>query len=365
MPTLFRLLLTVVLLFAACPGSFAGSEPYRFVLLKPSFYSEYSISLERILSALESRGFEGRYRLKSEDIYIPEKEDSTEELAALAEKIMARDDVDLIFSMGTTATQALLKANNLKTPIIGITISEPLETGIIKSRDLTGTPNLAIRYIPDRGIKMFRIFHEVSTFSRMGIIYENTVEGRSYANLQDAREAGRDRGFAVIEYKSYEPDYPLASCEAAVNELIEKKINAIYLSEISCFDTEKHDISSMLQKLHDNKILTFTSSGASHVAEGVFFGLSTITEQTLGNFYAHMIIEILEQKIVPGNIPIVAEFNPEIVLNLQAATALGINLPLWILVSADKIFDNPIYCPEQPVQGKPGGIGKSRPGDNG
>lgn len=349
MPTLFGIFLTVIFLLISGPAPAADNEPYRFVQLTSGSYIEFKLVQERIFSALDSLGLKGKYALADSDIYTPEKDNSPDQLLAIATEIMAQDDVDLIMSMGTDATKALLKVNNLKTPIIGIAISEPLQAGIIKTPETTGIPNFALRYIPNRGLKMFRTFHEVSTFFRMGLIYENTVEGRSYANLQDAREAGRDKGFAVVEYDQYQPDYPLESCEKAVNELIEKKIDAIYLSEISCFDPGRHDVSRMLHNLHDHGILTFASSGAELVSRGVFFGISTASERTLGQFYADMIIRILEQKETPGSIPIEAEYIPEIVLNMRAADDLGINLPISILVSSDKIFDNPISSQPPPA----------------
>ncbi|MDD2467639.1 MAG: ABC transporter substrate binding protein [Desulfobulbus sp.] len=286
-------------------------------------------------------------------MYSPGWQSSGAELTAIAQTIMGRKDVDLILSMGTDATKALLAVNNGTTPIIGIAITDPLHSGIIASAKTTGIPNLALRYIPNRGLQMFRIFHQIGNFSKIGIIYENTDKGRSFAYLQDAVEAGRDRGFQIIKYPHWDSAHSAASCAKGVNELISKGIDAMYLSEITCFDPQQYDIAPLLHKLHDNHILTFSSTGEEHVSRGVFMGVSTTSDKTLGGFYATMIIDILDRGKKPEEITISAQFTPEIILNIREADDLGINFQLSVLMSADKIFDTPIYTPLPTDQKKP------------
>lgn len=342
-----RLLLATALLLVVCTTVFASEEPYRFVLFQHGPSSEFSAQKNKILTSLKSFGLHREYQLLDKDIYSPGWKSTATELAAIAKQIMEREDVDLILSMGTAATKALLAVNNLRTPIIGIDISEPLEAGIIKTPHETGIKNLALRYIPGRWIRVFRIFHQITSFTRIGIIHNDSIDGRSFSNLLDAREAGRDLGFQVVDYAEYDPDQLLESCSTGVDALIQEGIDALYLSEINCFDPELHDISNILHKLHDNHVLTFSSYGEDHVRLGAFMGVSTTELRPLGKFYADMIIKILQQGKLPGEVPITAEFTPEIILNLYAADKLGVDFSIPVLVSADRIFDNAIYATEE------------------
>jgi ABC-type uncharacterized transport system substrate-binding protein len=322
---------------AARKGVPAGLK--RIAYFETGPYWEFSLIREKVMGSLD--------RLQVLDqVEFPESlhvspgwgADSAVYLAE-ARRLMADPSVDLIMSMGTVATKALLAENNERTPIVSIDVADPVGAGIIDAETGRGAVNLTLEYTRDKWQKVFVLFHEALPFDKLGIMYHDSPEGRSYSNVNEAREVARDRGFTLVEYAGLDQEESAQSCVEGVRSLISQGVDAFYISALNCFDWTKENPRKIFDALHEQGIKTFARDGSVQVRQGALMGLSTLDYAPLGDFYAGRMARLLG--FVPESVPLVEHrYSPKITLNLDTARELNLDVPLVLLITADEIFDS-------------------------
>ncbi|HEU6436345.1 MAG TPA: ABC transporter substrate binding protein [Nitratidesulfovibrio sp.] len=301
-------------------------------------YWEFSVLRQQIITALKDRGVLEHIDFPADRHISPGWDATDDTYRSAARKLMQDPSVDVILSMGTTATKALLAENNGRTPIMSIDVADPVGAGIVDRRTGKTAPNLTIHYVKDKWYKVFALFHEALPFKRLGIMYHDSPEGLSYSNVHEAREVARERGFTLVEYPRLDKAESGATCAQGVDELLRQGIDAFYISALNCFDWTQENPQPMFDALSSHGIRTFARDGSVHVRRGALMGLSTLDYVPLGRFYADRMAQRL------GLLPPTAEleretYTPKITLNLVTANNLGMDIPLLLLISSDEIFD--------------------------
>ena len=323
---------------APAPSQPKASRPKVAAYFEAGPYWEFTLLQKEILKALRQRGVADRIILPDE-LYISPGWDASESVyRAEARKLMQNPDIDVIISMGTEATKALLAENNGKTPIMSVDVADPAGAGIVDRATGKGAANLTIRYTKDKWFKVFALFHEALPFLRLGIMYHDSPEGLSYSNVREAREVARERGFTLVEYPFLDKAESLESCAKGVDKLMNAGVDAFYISALNCFDWTQANPQAIFDTLNAHHIKTFARDGSVHVRRGALMGLSTLDYVPLGKFYADHIAAQLG--LLPPNTQLeTAAYTPKIALNLVTAQKMGMDLPLILLISADELFD--------------------------
>lgn len=315
----------------------AGTKTAAYFEAGP--YWEFELLQKHILAALDGRGLAHRI-VFPERLHISPGWDAPEsDYRREARKLMDDPSVDVIVSMGTAATKALLAENNGRTPIMSVDVADPVGAGIVDPETGLGAPNLTIQYIKDKWFKVFAMFHEAIPFRRMGIMYHDSPEGLSYSNVREAREVARERGFTLVEYARLDKAESAETCASGIDWLLAKGIDAFYVSALNCFDWTRGAPQPLFDRLNARAIKTFARDGSVHVRRGVLMGLSTLDYAPLGKFYADRMAAKL------GLLPPQADleksvYTPKIALNLVTANTLGVDFPMFLLISADELFDS-------------------------
>lgn len=265
-------------------------------------------------------------------------------LADKAAELMARKDLDMIISAGTPPTGALLKANNGKTPIFAIGVSDPIRSKFVVSAKDSGIDNFTARVVPDRFTQMFTIFHDVVRFKKLGLIYSDSENGRVFSNVEDARKIAQELGFQVIEYNKQKDTDKAKECMEGINWLIQQGIDAFFQPAITCFDWRKSDVKRLMDTLTEHKIPVFAREGTLYVKAGALMGFSSIDFAPRGDFNANKIIRIFQGE-KPRSLPMVDGTPPKISFNIRVAEKIGFNPPFDILGASDEIFKE-ITLPE-------------------
>jgi ABC-type uncharacterized transport system substrate-binding protein len=271
----------------------------------------------------------------------PEKK---EELQSDARKLMARTDLDLVIAAGTDATKAILAVNNGRTPIIGIAISDPIRAKFIINENDSGIDNFTVYMEKDRYRRMFRMFHEVVGFKKLGLIYSDTENGRLFANVDDGLQIAAERGFQIVEYTKVSRAEKTEECLEGIRSLIKQGIEAFFITQINCYDWSASDVKQLLDELSDNKIPTFAREGTKYVKAGALMGFSTTDFTSRGNFLSDKIVRIFQGE-KPRSLPMVDPTKPKISLNLATAMKIGFDPPVDLLGSSDEIFQE-VTLPE-------------------
>jgi ABC-type uncharacterized transport system substrate-binding protein len=288
--------------------------------------SNSSISLDYPLDAHHSPGWE------------PE---NMARLPVLAKDLMQRHDLDLIVGMGTAAVKALLAANNGRTPVLGMGMADPVAAGIVRDSTDSGVDNFTCQVIVDRWTTMFRVFHDVVRFKKLGVLYQNTSEGRVYAALNDVQAIAPELGFSVAEYGDLSTAETDDECRRGLEKLREEGMDAFFIGPLNCFDWDSNDVAALLELLRDWKIPTFARDGSDFVKAGALMGFSTWNFGPTGEFLANQAAAIFTGSM-PRSISMLDRMEPTIAINLETAAKIGFHFPLDVLVVSDEIFERTI-----------------------
>ena len=292
-----------------------------------------------ILTLLETGAFSRYVEFSSEYYFDFEWGEKTTDDADFRNLISEISPVDLIISLGTTAGQAFASIDDVPIPVVADSISDPLNSGIITSYEDSGKDYLTVRVDPNRYLRQVRMFYDVVNFGKLGVIYEDTAEGRTYAAIDDVEAVAIEKGFDVVHNtnvlsESAEVEDAESQYLAALNELA-PQVDAIYLGITTGLSTR--NLPHVMTIINRHAIPSFAMKGSAYVEQGVLFGISESEEGAVGIHNAKNIITIL-RGTKPRDIVQTFEHVPHIAINLKAAEVINYNVPIDIIASSDEIY---------------------------
>ncbi len=245
--------------------------------------------------------------------------------------------LDFVIAMGTWAGQDL--ANNLHTvPVMVVSSSDPVKSGIVKSVERSGFAHVHARCAPDRYIQQVQLFHDIIGFKRLGIVYENTVAGRSYAALEDIKKVAGRRGFKLM---TCEAPWSGVTRKVSTAKLIQchkalaPQVDALFLTVHNGVDPQRmNDIMAPLIKY---KIPTWSQRGPQEVRRGVLLSITRGAFQAVGRYHARIMAQILNGAR-PGDLDQVFGDPKRIAINLKTAAAIGFKIPRGLIQVADEVY---------------------------
>ena len=257
----------------------------------------------------------------------------------LVSRVETRKDIDLILAVGTWAGQDISKAR-IKVAGIGISISDPIASGIIKSVENSGNDYFTARVDPTRDEQQIRIFHDIVGFKKLGIPYEDSVEGRSYAAINVIERLAGELDFEIVSAFTRETnvsskEIAVESVKNALKQLINTS-DAIYIP-VAPNGISSESIAGLVEITNQGRIPTFSQSGSEEVRQGFFMSISQSEFRYVGEFNANTIARIFNGA-KPGELNQLFEAPPKIAINLKTAEIIGFDLPVDVLVAADEIY---------------------------
>ena len=254
--------------------------------------------------------------------------------------LLNRKDVDMIFAYGTWAGQDMknMPANFDRVPVVVMDVSDPLRSKIVDSNEDSGRNNLTARVDPLRYQRQIRLFHQIIGFKKLGMAFEDTVEGRSYSAIADVEKVSRELNFEIVQVRH--PGY-VKSKEQAVQWYLQSlknlapKIDAFYVTQQLAVDNES--LPKIVEILNSHKIPTFSQTGSMEVRWGLLLSIATADSKYVAQYHARKIAQILNGA-EPRKLPILFEDPPKIAINLQTASTIGFDPPVDILSAADEVF---------------------------
>ena len=245
--------------------------------------------------------------------------------------------IDLVIAMGTWAGQDL--ANDLHhVPTTVVSTSNPLQAKIIKSLDDSGFDHVTARVDPNRYLRQIRMFHRLAAFERLGVVYEDSPDGRLYSALADLEQVAAERGFQLVlcNTKDSQEDRAAAGvdCLRCIRQL-SASADAVYLTALLSIGEK---IASIIDILKKRRIPSFSMTGSTYVRDGVLMSISTDEGYKAQGLYdAEKIAKILNDtkpRRLEQNFP-----DPlDIAINLETARFIGFEVPNSILRIANEIY---------------------------
>ncbi len=255
------------------------------------------------------------------------------------ESLKKRDDIDLILAFGTWAGQDLSK-DDISVSTIVISTSNPLEAGIIKSIEDSGYDHLIAQIDPTRYQRQVELFYEIIGFKNLGIVYEDSPSGRTYASVDDVKMVAKQRGFnlKVCHAKSDVKEVSIAYNE--INQCYKKLapiVDAVYVTNHAGVDSK--NITSIVEVLNQYKIPSFSQNGSFEVKHGLLMSIAQANFKYVGEFHAKTIAKVFNGA-KPRNLTQVFENPSKIAINLMSARKIGFDPSIDLMGAADELYQS-------------------------
>lgn len=248
-----------------------------------------------------------------------------------------KGDIALVLAMGTWAGQDLAN-NEHATPTVVASCSNALSAGVIKSVEDSGYDHVHARVDPTRYARQIRLFHEIFPFKRLGIVYEDSPEGRTYAGVDQIEKLPKELGFELATCFAPFSGVELAVSEQAVKACCEQlapQVDGFYLTTHRGFS---NDIAADLLDLFiANKTMVFSMGTDTLVEQGALFSIAMPEFYWAGDFLAETIARILNGA-KPRSLKQIFEDPHQLVVNTKTAEKIGFRIPIDILCEA-KLVD--------------------------
>jgi len=258
---------------------------------------------------------------------------------AISERLHSKGDIDLIIAMGTWAGQDMRELGPPVPTIVG-SVSDAIASGLSDSESDSGRDNMHTRIEPERYQRQLRLFHEIVGFNTLGIVYENTDEGRSYAALGAAKQVAEELGFKLEHCHAPSSNIPLEKAvENAVNcydELAKRHVDAVYVTTHRGVTAES--VEQIAANLLQARIPSFSMAGSREVRKGLLMSIAQADLSHVGLFHAETIARTLNGAR-PRELSQLWVAPPKIALNLSTSRRIGFDPPVDILLAADEVYE--------------------------
>ncbi|MBI2180680.1 MAG: ABC transporter substrate-binding protein [Deltaproteobacteria bacterium] len=241
---------------------------------------------------------------------------------------LVRLKVDVIVVGGSTATRAAKNATKL-IPIVMINVTDPVVLGFIVSLarpggNITGLSNLA----PELGGKRLELLKEiVPQLSRVAVLGDPNSPAYG-PQLNELKLAARALGLQLQPAEVRGP----GDLESAFSAMIKARAGALMGLQQPTIDILRERIIDLAGK---NRLPAMYPNRENVEAGGLISYAADIS--TMFRRAATYVDKILKGT-KPADLPVEQPMKFELVINLKAAKQIGLTIPQWTLMKADRVI---------------------------
>lgn len=257
---------------------------------------------------------------------------------SLVDRLNGQQDIDLMLAMGTWAGLDLASDDH-SVPTVVASTSDPLGSGIIESVEDSGHDHLHAKVEPDRYARQLRLFHDIIGFRSMGLIYEDSSEGRTFAALDEAQKVADERGFELKLCTAQNSNISREQAQAEALRCYQELAPGVEGFYITVHRGEGlENLPDLLAPLFENHVTTFAMAGSEFVRHGALLSIAHAGFSYVGRFHAEIIARIFNGA-KPRDLPQKWDAPTKIALNLKTAEIVGFDPPFDVLAAADEIYE--------------------------
>jgi putative ABC transport system substrate-binding protein len=252
---------------------------------------------------------------------------TNDNLAALAEGLV-RLDVDVIVAINTQASLAAKRAT-ATTPIVIARVSDPVRTGLVASfahpgGNITGLSNFS----DELGSKRLGLIKEiVPAISQLAVLWNGGNPGIALS-VSEMEGASAQFGVHVRSHAVKGPE----DFAMAFEDIVHQRAGALFVFDDVLVTTHKRQVLDWAARVGlpvISQYAEFAEAGAVMAygpdIPGIYRRAATYVDKIL-------------KGARPAELPVEQPTKVELVLNLQAAKALGMRIPDAIIVRADRVL---------------------------
>ena len=319
----------LVALVAACASIEAWAQAAtgarrRIGVLAPSTRAREEVTLQPFFERMRQLGWVEGTNVDYDRVY---GDDETRNLSRLAIDLVARKP-DLIFAPPSPAAVAARTATRT-IPIVFATGTDPVGIGLVASLakpggNVTGVLSVADSLTP----KLIQMLHEVlPNAKRLGFLSEPN-DPRARIDLAALRKPASALGLSVVVADVANP----SALGLAVSRLADEKVDAVVTSTALLFN-----LRDTLLQLTNARRLPVTGHRAEMADAGAIFTYGAALPDQMRE--AAAIVDKVLRGATPADLPVQQPTKFELVVNVKAASLLGIKIPQGLLLRADRVIE--------------------------
>jgi putative ABC transport system substrate-binding protein len=252
-----------------------------------------------------------------------------ERLPALAAELVQRQVA--VIAAPTTPAALAAKAATTAIPVVFTTAGDPVQLGLVASLsrpggNVTGVTILAVELAPKR----LELLHELIPAARaMALLVNPANPALAEKSVSEVRAAARTLGLTLhVVEASTEDDFA-----GVLAKLVRLRAGGLVISGDPFFTTRQEQLGALALS---HAMPAIYESREFIAAGGVLgYGGSIVDAYRLAGTYAARLVK--GEK--PSELPVQQSTKVEMFLNLKAARALGLTVPLPLLGRADEVIE--------------------------
>jgi putative ABC transport system substrate-binding protein len=237
-----------------------------------------------------------------------------------------------VIAATTTPAALAAKAATSTIPIVFETGADPIELGLVASLsrpggNATGAATLTVKTLAEKGLELL---HELIPQARvMGLMVNPTNPTGAEPQEKEVLAYARTLGLEMhVLNASSEGDF-----DGVFAKLVDLRAAGLVISADAFFSSQSQRLAGLAAR---NAIPTLYSRREFPMAGGlVSYGSDVVEAYRLTGIYTGRVLK--GEK--PADLPVQQATKVELVINLKAASALGVTVPLPLLGRADEVIE--------------------------
>jgi putative ABC transport system substrate-binding protein len=250
-------------------------------------------------------------------------------LAELAADLVRRQ-VAVIVMPGSTPSALAAKVATASIPIVFSVGTDPVEVGLVASLsrpggNVTGITSMNVGL----GAKRLSLMKELLPNGARFAVLLNPTNPNAEGLRRDAQAAGSAIGRQIEILPAGTP----RGIDAVFASLIQKQVDALVVSPDPLFDNRRVQIVTLVTHQRLPTIYSFREN--VEIGGLMSYGSSAADRDRQAGIYAGRVLK--GEK--PADLPVMRATKFELVINLQTAAVLGLDIPASLLATADEVIE--------------------------
>ena len=237
----------------------------------------------------------------------------------------------VIATPGTTPPAVAAKAATTTIPIVFGVADDPVRLGLVTSLARPGGNVTGINFFAHEIIsKRLGLLHElVPKAARIAVLVNPTNAPSAESTLKEVQEAARALGLEIHVFNAR----TTGEIDAAFTALARQRADALFIAADGFFGSRRGQFATLAAR--DRIPASYASREMVEAGVLMSYGTSVVDMFRQVGIYTGSILKGAN----PANLPVLQSTKFELVINLQTAKALGLEVPPTLLARADEVIE--------------------------
>jgi putative tryptophan/tyrosine transport system substrate-binding protein len=247
----------------------------------------------------------------------------------MAVDLMDRGVAVILMGGNTAAVRSMLSATQ-NIPIVFTTGGDPVAAGLVASLNRPGGNATGVTQVStELGPKRLELLHElVPAVKKIGVLVNQNNRVTSEADIRTSQAAARRLGLELIVLNGGTE----SEIEAAFQAGVQHGAGAVYVGSDAFFNVRGKQIAALALRHSLPTMGPYETVQAGALAA---YGANALDMYRQAGVYVGRILKGAK----PGDLPVMQPTKFDLVINLKAARALGIEVPATLLARADEVIE--------------------------